>query len=142
MSEPTIAAVEAVAAPLIKDAEQALAPEAVKVLGDLKAFVGGEADKLRTELPTLVGTAMEHIHSIGTSMLERYQAVMDHIDAHLASATPDPDPSAPATPSAPVAQDPTPAPSTTPEASSAPSSTPSTSDTTTPAPESPTAPTA
>lgn len=101
MSEPTIAAVEAAAAPLLADAEKALAPEATTVLTDLHQFVAGEADRLRQELPTLVGEGVQHLHDIGSSILGRYQAVMERIDAHLtgtvtAAAPPAPAPEAPA----------------------------------------------
>lgn len=83
MSEPTIAAVEAAAAPLLGEAEKALAPEAQKVLEDLHQFVAGEADKLRQELPGLVQEGLDHLHALGASILARYQAVMEHVDAHL-----------------------------------------------------------
>lgn len=99
MSEPLIAAAEAIAGPLLKQAEQALAPEAVKVLNDLKDFVSGEADKLRVELPQVVEIGVAHLHNLGAAILGRYQAVMDHIDAHLQGTLP-----------APVAADPTAAP--------------------------------
>jgi ElaB/YqjD/DUF883 family membrane-anchored ribosome-binding protein len=88
MSEPTLAALAAVGAPLLKEAEQALAPEAEKVLTDLRAFVAAEADKLRTELPAVVETGVQHLHALGAGILARYQSVMDHIDAHLAGAVP------------------------------------------------------
>lgn len=97
MSEPTLAAAEAIAVPLLKDAEQALAPEAKKVLTDLKAFVSGEADKLRGDLPQLAEAAAQHVHGIGSELLGRYQSVMDWADAHLnGTAAVDPTPAAPA----------------------------------------------
>jgi hypothetical protein len=123
MSEPVIAAAEAVAAPLLKEAEAALAPEAKKVLEDLHAFVSDEADRLRTQLPVLVQDGVTHLHNLAAEMLGRYQSVMERIDGHLTGTVT----AAPAQPTAPVAVDPTQAPSTTTEASSAPSSTPSTS---------------
>jgi len=132
MSEPTLAALAAVGAPLLKEAEQALAPEAQKVLGDLREFVSGEADKLRTEFPAVVEQGVTHLHNLAEAMLARYHSVMDRIDAHLGGATP----AAPASEpqlatgglaTGPVTVDPTTASSTT-EASSTPSSTPSTSD--------------
>lgn len=94
MSE--MAAVEALAAPLLKDAAQALAPEAEKVLNDLKDYVTGEADKLRAEIPALAETAASHVHDMGAALLTRYQSVMDRIDAHLTGAAADPTPAAPA----------------------------------------------
>ncbi len=96
MSEPTLAAVEAIAVPLLKDAAQALTPEAEKVLADLKAFATAEADKLRTELPQLAEQAAQHVHGIGASLLTRYQSFMDRIDAHLTGAvSADPTPAVP-----------------------------------------------
>ena len=163
MSEPAIAAAEALAAPLLKDAEQALAPEAAIALQDLHSFVTSEMDQLRADLPTLVGQGVEHLQNLGAELLNRYHGVIAKIEAHLGMGTPAPaalpqqagptipvpsdgTPSAVGIASNPVGQpveqvqavavDPTPAPSTT-EASSAPSSTPSTSATTTP--ETPTA---
>jgi hypothetical protein len=100
MSEPTLAAAEALAAPLIKDAEQALAPEAKKALTDLHQFVADEADKLRQELPTLVETGVQHLHAIGSSILARYQAVMERIDAHLTGTATPAEPSPPTLPAA------------------------------------------
>lgn len=83
MSEPTLAALSAIAAPLLKDAETALAPEAKKVLTDLRAFMAQEQDKLRSELPQLAEQVAQHVHGIGTALLTRYQSVMDEVDAHL-----------------------------------------------------------
>lgn len=95
MSE--LAGLEAVAAPLLKDAVVALTPEAEKVLTDLKAFVSGEADKLRAEVPQLAEQAAQHVHGMGAALLARYQSVMDRVDAHLTGATPaDPTPAVPA----------------------------------------------
>lgn len=100
MSELTLA--EAAAAPLVKAAEAALAPEAQKALEELRAFVGSETDKLRAELPAAVNTGVEHLHALGAGILARYQAVMDHIDTTLKGATPGPTtaPEAPTTPTA------------------------------------------
>lgn len=139
MSEPTLAAVEALGAPLLADAEKALTPEAQKVLTDLHQFVAGEADKLRQELPTLVQTGVQHLHDIGGSILARYQAVMEHIDAHLTGTVTPAAPSAPAqtsapAPAAPVVTDPTVAPSAPTTEASAPSSTGSSTDSSTPSP--------
>lgn len=130
MSEPTLAAVEAAAGPLIADAEKALAPEAQKVLTDLHAFVAGEADKLRQELPGLVEAGVQHLHALGSSILGRYQAVMEHIDAHLTGTV------TPAVPTPPAAGSAAVTPSTssdTPAASSDPTqaATPQATDTTT-----------
>ena len=95
MSE--LAGLEALAAPLVKDAVAALTPEAEKVLTDLKTFVSGEADKLRAEMPQLAEQAAVHVHNIGASLLGRYQSVMDHIDAHLTgTVSADPTPAVPA----------------------------------------------
>jgi ElaB/YqjD/DUF883 family membrane-anchored ribosome-binding protein len=99
MTDPTLAAVEAVAAPLLQDAEKALAPEARKVLTDLHQFVSDEADKLRQELPSLVEAGVQHLHALGASILGRYQAVMEHIDAHLTGTV---TPAAPSTPTLPA----------------------------------------
>src|SRR5436305_10746690 len=88
MSEPTLAALAAIGAPLLKEAEQALAPEAEKVLGDLREFVSGEADKLRTEFPAVVEQGVAHLHNLAEAMLSRYHSVMERIDAHLGGATP------------------------------------------------------
>lgn len=101
MSEPTLAALAAVGGPLLKDAEQALAPEAEKVLGDLREFVAGETDKLRTELPAVVEQGTKHLHALGEAMLARYQSVMDRIDAHLGGSIPVP-PTQSAAPSVPA----------------------------------------
>lgn len=100
MSE-IVTAAEAVAAPLLKDAAAALAPEAEKVLTDLKAYLAEEADKLRAEIPAKAEEAAQHIHDLGTSLLTRYQSVMDRVDAHLtgapaAASTADPTSAAPA----------------------------------------------
>lgn len=101
MSEQIVQAAEAVAAPLLKDAVAALTPEAEKVLTDLKAYVSGEADKLRAEIPAKAEEAAQHIHDLGTSLLARYQSLMDRVDAHLtgapaSAATADPTSAAPA----------------------------------------------
>lgn len=122
MSESTLAALAAVGAPLLKEAEQALAPEAEKVLTDLRKFVSGEADKLRTEFPAVVENGVQHLQNLAEAMLGRYHSVMERIDAHLGGSVPAPVPTQPAESSS--------APST----SSAPSSSPSTgaSDTSSP----------
>lgn len=141
MSEPTLAELAALGAPLLKAGEQALAPEAEKVLTDLRGLVAGEMDRLRTELPAVVEQGTAHLHNLGEALLSRYHAIMGHIDSLLTGATPANPPAAPlpaeAQPVAPVivgergpeaplsAADPTPAPSTDAGASSTPSSTPS-----------------
>ncbi len=84
MSELTLA--EA-AAPVLKEAEKVLAPEAAAVLGNLREFVSGEMDKLRGELPAVVDAGVAHLHALGSGMVARYQAVMDHIDATLKGVT-------------------------------------------------------
>lgn len=104
MSEATLAAV---AAPFIQEAEKALEPAAAKVLTDLRAFVAGEADRVRKELPALAEQAAAHVHAVSTGVLAHYQAVTDHIDAVLAGKIPAPA-AAPTTGGA--AADPTPAP--------------------------------
>jgi uncharacterized protein YdhG (YjbR/CyaY superfamily) len=99
MSEETLAAV---AAPFIQEAVKELEPAAKEVLATVRAFVAGEADRVRTELPGLAEQAAEHVHAVASGVLAHYQAVTEHIDAVLAGHTPTvaPDPTAasPATP--------------------------------------------
>lgn len=84
MSEPTLAELASAALPAaVKEVEGALAPEAAKVLGDLREFVSGEADRLRTELPQVVENGVAHLHALGEAILNRYHSVMERIDAHL-----------------------------------------------------------
>jgi len=117
MSEPVIAAVEAAAGPLLQEAEKALAPEAAIALTDLHNFVTGEMDALRTQLPTLVGLGVEHLHNLGAELLNRYHAVIARVEAHLSGLTPEPmpEPAVPAAVPAPVMANP-PAPVTPVEA--------------------------
>lgn len=96
MSEPTLAAAEALAAPLFKEAVAALTPEAEKLLADLKAKIAAEADQLRAELPAKAEAAAQHVHDIASTVLARYQSVMDWADAHLTGAAADPTAAVPA----------------------------------------------
>lgn len=119
MSEPTLAEMASAALPVVaKEVEEALAPEAAKVLTDLREFVAGEADKLRTELPQVVEQGTAHLHALGEAILNRYHSVMERIDAHLGGSTP--------APAAPVAPEQAAAPATVESAAPA-------ADTTTPA---------
>jgi len=95
MSESTLAALAAIGAPLLKEAEAALAPEAERVLVDLREFVSGEADKLRTQFPAVVDQGVAHLHNLAEAMLSRYNAVMDRIDGHLTGAVGPSDPTTP-----------------------------------------------
>lgn len=103
MSEATLAAV---ATPILQEAEKALEPAAAKILADTRKFITAEADRMRTELPTLAQAAADHIHAIGSGLLAHYEAVAAHIDATLAGHTPapvDPTAASPETPTTPAA---------------------------------------
>lgn len=95
MSE--LAGVEALAAPLFKDAVQALTPEAEKVLQDVKAKLAAEADQLRAEIPAKAEAAAAHVHDVASTVLARYQSVLDWVDAKLTGGpAEDPTPAVPA----------------------------------------------
>lgn len=80
-------AVEALAAPLFKDAVAVLTPEAEQALRDVKAKLAAEADRLRAELPAKAEAAAAHVHGIASTVLARYQSVVDWVDARLGGAS-------------------------------------------------------
>lgn len=90
-------ALASAAGTLAKDLE----PAAVATLQDLKAFVHGQADRLRTALPTLEQTALTHVRAISNAVLAEYDNVLERIDSHLTGATPNV-PSASNVPAGPV----------------------------------------
>lgn len=77
-------AVEALAAPLFKEAAAVLTPEAEKVLAEVRAKLAAEADRLRAELPGKAEAAAQHVHDIASTVLGRYQSVVDWVEAKLA----------------------------------------------------------
>lgn len=75
-------ALASVAGTAVKDLE----PAAVATLQDLKGFVHGQADRLRTALPMLEEKALAHVRSISAAVLTEYDNVLARIDSHLAGA--------------------------------------------------------
>jgi hypothetical protein len=73
-------ALASVAGTVAKDLE----PAAVATLQDLKTFVHGQADRLRTALPVLEEKALAHVRSISAAVLGEYDNVLARIDSHLA----------------------------------------------------------
>jgi len=118
-----------------------LEPAAVATLQDLKTFVHGQADRLRTALPVLEQKALEHVRGISAAVLSEYDSVLARIDSHLTGAAPAVvESNAGSAAVAPV--DPTQAPVSSDTTGSAPSSTPPSTDSvsvTTPATDTPAA---
>ncbi|MGH3436846.1 MAG: hypothetical protein ACRDRN_10320 [Sciscionella sp.] len=85
-------AIMSAAGTLAKDLE----PAAVATLQDLKAYVHGQADRLRIALPALEQKALEHVRSISDAVLSEYENVLGKIDEHLTGTT------APTVPAVPV----------------------------------------
>ncbi len=77
-------AIATAAGTLAKDLE----PAAVATLQDLKTFVHGQADRLRTALPALEQKALEHVRGISNAVLAEYDNVLARIDSHLTGAAP------------------------------------------------------